>query len=257
MATLKTILLFTMITWMTYSSAVEMELTSLDELSTVTMCVDPDWLPYERLDEEGNHIGLVAEYIAVLKNKIGITIHVVKTKSWQESQQYYRENKCDIVSALNATKERARYLAFTEPYLSSPAVLVLNENNQSDTFLSDLSGKTLSMVPGYVYESKLRADYPAIKIVHVANMEIALQQVSSGEVTATLAPLFLTFVLTQRMSLDNLKIMGQTAYKDELRVGIQKDNLPLAILLDKAVSSLTSEDHRNVRKSWAAKAINW
>jgi len=257
MAMLKTILLFTMISWMSYSSAVEVELTPFDKLSTVTMCVDPDWLPYERLDAEGNHIGLVAEYIAVLKNKIGITIHVVKTKSWQESQQYYRENKCDIVSALNATKERARYLAFTEPYLSSPAVLVLNENNQSDTFLSDLNGKTLGMVPGYVYESKLRADYPAIKIVHVANMEIAFQQVSSGKVTATLAPLFLTFALTQKTPLDNLKIMGQTEYTDELRIGIQKDNLPLAILLDKAVSSLTSEDHRNVRKSWAAKALNW
>jgi ABC-type amino acid transport substrate-binding protein len=251
---LKTILLFTMMSWMTYSSAAEMELTPLDELSTVTMCVDPDWLPYESLDAEGNHVGLVAEYIAVLQNKIGIAIQVVKTKSWQESQQYYQENKCDIVSALNATKERARYLAFTEPYLSSPAVLVLNENNQLDALLSDLSGKTLSMVPGYVYETKLRADYPGIKIVHVANMETALQQVSSGEVTATLAPLFLTFALTQKMSLDNLKIMGQTAYKDELRIGIQKDNLPLAILLDKAVSNLTSEDHRNARQSWAEKA---
>jgi ABC-type amino acid transport substrate-binding protein len=256
MAALKAVLLFVMMSWLVCASAAEIEPISLDELSTVTMCVDPDWLPYESLDAEGNHIGLVAEYIAVLKKKIGITIQVVKTKNWQESQQYYRENKCDIVSALNATKERARYLAFTEPYLSSPAVLVLNENNQSDALLSDLSGKTLGMVPGYVYESKLRADYPDIKIVHVANMETALQQVSSGEVTATLAPLFLTFALTQKMALDNLKIMGQTAYKDELRVGIQKDNLPLAILLDKAVSSLTSEDHRNVRKAWAAKAMN-
>jgi len=255
MATLKTILLFTMISWMTYSSAADMELTPLDELSTVTMCVDPDWLPYESLDADGNHIGLVAEYMAILQSKMDISIQVVKTKNWQESQQYYRENKCDIVSALNATEERAQYLAFTEPYLSSPAVLVLNENNQSDALLSDLGGKTLSMVPGYVYESKLRQDYPDIKIAYVANMETALQQVSSDKVTATLAPLFLTFALTQKMSLDNLKIMGQTAYKDELRIGIQKDNLPLAILFDKAVSSLTSEDHRNARQAWAAKAM--
>jgi ABC-type amino acid transport substrate-binding protein len=256
MATLKAVLLFVMMSWLVCASAAEIEPISLDELSTVTMCVDPDWLPYESLDADGNHIGLVAEYIAILQAKMGIMIQVVKTKNWQESQQYYRENKCDIVSALNATEERARYLAFTEPYLSSPAVLVLNENNQSDALLSDLSGKTLAMVPGYVYESKLRADYPDIKIVHVANMETALQQVSSGEVTATLAPLFLTFALTQKMSLDNLKIMGQTAYKDELRIGIQKDNLPLAILFDKAVGSLTSEDHRNARKSWVAKAMN-
>ena len=243
----------TTVGWISSLSADDLQFTTLEQFSTVTMCVDPDWLPYESLDEEGNHIGLVAEYISLLQARMGIAIQVVKTKSWQESQQYYRENKCDIVSALNATKERARYLAFTEPYLSSPAVLVLNENNQLDGLLSDLGGKTLSMVPGYVYEAKLRTDYPDIKIVHVANMEIALQQVSSGEVTATLAPLFLTFALTQKMSLDNLKIMGQTAYKDELRIGIQKDNLPLAILLDKAVSSLTSEDHRKVRQSWAAK----
>jgi len=253
MAPLKAVLIFTMMGWLAYASAAEIESTSIGELSTVTMCVDPDWLPYESLDADGNHIGLVAEYIAILQSKMDIAIQVVKTKSWQESQQYYRENKCDIVSALNATEERAQYLAFTEAYLSSPAVLVLNENNKSDALLSDLGGKTLSMVPGYVYETKLRTDYPDIKIVYVANMETALQQVSSGKVTATLAPLFLSFALTQKMSLDNLKIMGQTAYKDELRIGIQKDNLPLAILFDKAVSSLTSEDHRNARQSWAAK----
>jgi len=255
MTTLKMVLLFVMTSWMTSSAAEEVKLKMLDEYSTVKMCVDPDWLPYEKLDSEGNHIGLVAEYITVLKSKVDIAIEVVKTESWQQSQQYYRDNKCDIVSALNATKERANYLAFTEPYLSSPAVLVLNENNQTDTLLSDLSGETLSMVPGYVYESKLREDYPNINIVYVDNMEVALQQVSSGDVTATLAPLFLTFALTQRMSLDNLKVMGQTEYKNELRVGIQKDNLPLAILFDKAIRNLTSEDHRNVRKSWLTKAM--
>jgi len=255
MARLKAVFLFTMMSWLTYSSAAEIEATSVVDLSKATMCVDPDWLPYESLDEEGNHTGLVAEYISLLQAKSGIAIEVVKTKNWQESQQYYREHKCDIVSALNATEERARYLAFTEPYLSSPAVLVLNESNQSDALLSDLGGKTLAMVPGYVYEAKLRVDYPEIKIVHVPNMETALQQVSSGDVTATLAPLFLTFALSQKMVIDNLKIMGQTAYKDELRVGIQKDNLPLAILLDKAVSSLTEEDHRKVRQAWATKTM--
>ena len=83
----------------------------------------------------------------------------------------------------------------------------------------DLNGKTLGMVKGYVYESKLREDYPDIEIVHVSNMEVALLDVSAGKITATLGPLFLTFAMVQELDLDNLTVIGNTEYSDELHAG--------------------------------------
>jgi len=46
-------------------------------------------------------------------------------------------------------------------------------------------------------------------------------------------------------------MVGNTEYKDELRIGIKKGNLVLAGILDKAILSLTPKDHASIRKSWA------
>ena len=215
------------------------------------MCVDPDWLPYENLDENGLHSGLVSYYMSLLKSRLDINFKLLQSKSWEETQTYYREGKCDVVSALNKTAEREKYLTFTQAYIKSPAVLILNETNGQDTQLSDLNGKTLGMVKGYFYDIKLREQYPDIKIIYLPNMETALQKVSSGEINATIGPLFLAFALTQDVALNNLKIMGNSEYQDELRIGIKKDNLLLTSVLNKAILSISTDDNAMLRKKWA------
>ena len=253
------ILLWVVAGWWTFSAtAGELGLNSaeqnyLHEHPVISMCVDPDWLPYEKLDAQNKHIGLVAEYMTLLQSRLGITIKAIKSQSWEETQRLYQNGLCDIVSALNKTPERSQYLAFTRPYITSPAVLILNEQNMLDNQLADLEGKTLAMVKDYVYESKLRQDHPGIKIMYVANMEVAFQKVSAGNVDATLGPLFLTFALMQELGLDNLKVVGNTAYQDELRIGIQKDNKVLAEVLNKAIANLTEDEHVAVRRAWAEK----
>jgi len=258
-AKIQIMLLWILTGWCVFSvSAGELVLTPdeqdyLKAHTVISMCVDPDWLPYEKLDAENLHIGLVAEYMTLLQSRLDITTKAIKTQNWEETQKLYQNGACDIVSALNKTAERAQYLAFTQPYIKSPTVLILNEHNMQDHQLTDLDGKTLAMVKGYVYESKLRKDHPEIKIVYVANMEVALQKVSAGKIDATLGPLFLTFALLQELELDNLKVVGNTKYQDELRIGIQKENKVLTDIFIKAIANLTAEDHAAVRRSWAEK----
>ena len=223
----------------------------LNQHTTFTLCVDPDWLPYEKLNAEGKHIGLVAQYMALIQSRLMIIFKPILTKSWEETQKYYREGRCDIVSALNKTSEREQYLDFSQPYLKSPAVLVLNEKNQKDRQLSDLKNKTLGMVKGYVYDLKLREQYPEIKIIYLPNMDTALQKVASGEIDATIGPMLLFFTLVQELGLNNLTIMGNVEYQDELRLGIKKDNKILVDILDKAVLSISAEDNAAIKKNWA------
>jgi len=225
----------------------------LEKVPTIKMCVDPDWLPYEKLDRQGQHIGLVAEYMALISNRLNINLSVVKATSWEETQKLYQNGMCDIVSALNKTPERENHLLFTEPYIKSPTVLVIKNSNVQARQLTDLNGKKLAMVKGYVYDEKLRKDYPEIQIVYQTNMDMALQKVSTGEIDATLGPLFLIFALTQEQNLDNVKIMGNSEYQDELRIGIKQGNTVLANIFNKAISSLSVEDHTFMRKSWAKK----
>lgn len=55
------------------------------------MCVDPNWEPFEILDEKGKHIGIAADIIKLISAKLGIKIDVVPTKSWEESIKFSKE----------------------------------------------------------------------------------------------------------------------------------------------------------------------
>jgi len=63
--------------------------------------------------------------------------------------------------------------------------------------------------------------------------------------------LFLSFTLTQELGLANLKIVGNTEYRDAFRIGVQKDNPILLNIMEQVVASLTAEDHSQLRRDWA------
>ena len=256
----KSIVVFSLLLcfWLGSVSAQELTLSPgerayLDEKPAIKMCVDPDWMPYEKLDSQGRHVGLVSDYMTLISDRLKVKLSVVKTASWEETQKLYKQGDCDIVSALNITPEREQHLMFTGPYIKSPAVLVVRNTNDKARKLADLKGKKLAMVKGYVYDEKLRTDYPDINVVYQPNMDAALQEVSKGKVDASLGPLFLIFHLTQTQGLDNVKVLGNSEYQDELRIGIRKGETTLASVFNKAVSSLTAEDHALMRKTWAKK----
>ncbi len=73
----------------------------LQKNPVINMCVDPDWLPYEKLDVKGRHIGLVVNYMGLLQARLKVRFNVVPTTGWQEAQSLYEDGFCDIVSALN------------------------------------------------------------------------------------------------------------------------------------------------------------
>lgn len=48
------------------------------------MCIDPDWMPFEKI-HEGKHIGMSADYIELIEDFIQVPIEVVPAESWSES----------------------------------------------------------------------------------------------------------------------------------------------------------------------------
>lgn len=221
----------------------------LSQKPVLSLCVDPDWMPYEQLDTQGNYTGMVARYMKLLQLRLVVLIKPKLTSSWAETQKQYEAGQCDLISALNITSKRTQFMDFTKSYIQSPAVLVLPENNKLDTQLADMSGKKLAMVKGYVYESKLHKQYPDIKIIHSSNMDDALSMVSQGKADATIGPMYLIFSATMKLNISNLKMLGNTEYQDELHIGVRKGDAVLLSIMNKALDTLTPDDHSQMRQS--------
>ncbi|WP_460020008.1 ATP-binding protein [Magnetospira thiophila] len=224
----------------------------LDSRGPVTMCVDPDWMPYERIDETGRHVGMAADYIALFERRIGVPIKLVPSASWSESLVLAKSRACDIMSSLNDTPERRAFLNFTTPYIESPLVLVTLDDVPFLDGLKDLYKRTLSVPKGYAHGEFVRRDYPDIQVIDVATVKEGLERVSRNEVFAHFGSLYVVVNEIQKNQLSNLKVNGQTEYHNRLAVGVRNDDPKLLAVFDWAVQSLTPEEHIRISRKWTA-----
>jgi len=54
----------------------------LHKLGKVTVGVDPNWVPFERINENGEYEGIAADLLALISARTGIQFELVQTKSW-------------------------------------------------------------------------------------------------------------------------------------------------------------------------------
>ncbi len=44
----------------------------LAKLGAITICPDPDWVPYEFMDSQGNYTGIAADLLELIATRLGI-----------------------------------------------------------------------------------------------------------------------------------------------------------------------------------------
>ena len=73
--------------------------------------------------------------------------------------------------------------------------------------------------------------------------------VSQGQADATIGPMYLIASATMKLNISNLKMLGNTEYQDELHIGVRKGDTILLGIMNKAINSLTPDEHSKIRRS--------
>ena len=217
---------------------------------SLRLCIDPNWLPYEGLTDEGKYVGLIPEYMREIEARTGILFDVVRTSSWQETWKLATEGGCDVISGLNQTQDREPYIAFTEGYITEPSVLVTQAGRMDISRVEDLKGKRLAVVAGYALDERIGLDFPTVQRVYVKDLTEGLAKVNASEVDALADSEFLIKTLLRDMNYD-LRVVNETRYLNVIRVGVRRDAYRAYTIMNKAVKSLSYDDKNAIRASYA------
>ncbi|RXJ69199.1 diguanylate cyclase [Halarcobacter ebronensis] len=222
----------------------------LKEKKDITMCIDPDLMPYEGFDKNGNYTGISADYYKLFEDMLSIKFTPIKTSSWSQTLQFAKEKKCDIVSLVMETPQRREYLNFTTPYLTIPLVLTTKLDKPFINNFKDLAGKKVGITKGYAYVELFKKEYPNINIIEVNNVKDGLEKVNKDELYAYLGTLVTVGYNLQQDYIGKLKISGTMSEDIKLGIGVRNDDPKLLNILQKSVNSITSEQHRGIINKW-------
>lgn len=217
------------------------------ELGAVTMCVDPDWPPYEVMDSDGNFSGIAADLVEIVSERLAIPFVIIPTVDWAETLEASRAGKCHLIPFLNQTAAREEWLIFTEPIFVDPNVFVTREEHPFISNPAELVDKTIVLPYGTSIEEWIRRDYPNLNVVNTDDEITAFHMVERGEADMTLRSLMVAAYTIRSEGLFNLKVSGEIpAYTNNLRMGVLKDEVFLRDILSKAILTITPQEREEI-----------
>ena len=221
----------------------------LSEKKQITMCIDPDWMPFEKI-EKGKHVGLSAEYIEIVKNNIKIPIKLIQTKNWDESVKKAKSRECDIYSMSSMTSNRQKYMDFTSPYLDIPIVIATQLDKVFIDNIDQILDKKIGIVKGYSIFNILKKRYPNIKLTTVDSINDGLRQVESGKIFAFIDNLATVNYEIQKRFQSSIKVSGRLDIILSYRIGTRNDQPILHDIFEKIITNIDMGTKEKIFNKW-------
>ncbi|WP_019029884.1 diguanylate cyclase domain-containing protein [Colwellia piezophila] len=219
------------------------------ENPNVTIVGDPNWLPFEAIDDKGRYIGIVAEYLDLISLNSGLTFNIVPTKTWNESINLMKSGQIDMISETNDSLLSGSLL-FTKSYFSNQIVIAMSENSVFVNSIDEIKNKKIALIANYGYTDKIQNKYKAIDFVVVDDIQQGLMAVSIGRVDALVCTIALCSYTITDLTLNNVKVVGITTFTTELAFGVNKEAPELLSILNKTINNLTPNQKAKISKKW-------
>ncbi|HZF19908.1 MAG TPA: transporter substrate-binding domain-containing protein [Burkholderiales bacterium] len=210
-----------------------------------------EWPPFDMFTAAGEHQGITADYLALVRDRIGFTIELVKLATFADALKALEDKRVDVTGSIVRTPEREAYALFTLPIVRSPPVIITRKDDTSIQATPDLNGKKLAIEKSFASQELLRKALPDVSFVEVPTTVEALKAVSLGKANAYVGSLISSTFVIDRDYLTNLEVRAAAGLPiSDLRFAVRKDLPELARLFDHALGDITPEEHAVIRTRW-------
>ena len=211
---------------------------------------DPSFPPIEEIDARGAYHGIAADYVRLIESKLGIRFSVINLETWDAVLEAARMRHVDLLPAAANTPRRQEFLLFSSPHLVLPGVIITRSNVPGDLSLTDLYGKKVAVVSGYLWQELIESGHSAIQVVPVQNLLTALNMASLGSVDAVIETLPVVIDVIHKAGIGNLRVAGETGFFTHLSFATRKDWPLLSSVIEKTLAQITPDERRAIYSKW-------
>ena len=222
----------------------------LDAHPQITLAYEANYAPFTFVDKAGRVRGISVDYIKLVERELGIKFRLVSVDSLDVNLKMAREGKADVLTSLMRTHERSRFLKFTKPYVSVPAVMIVRRSYSGPTALSEMTGRLVAVGKGYAVESFIERRYPHLALVKTADDVAALKKLAFGEVDAAVVDIASASSIIGGQGITNLKLSGPVGFNYDLSMASRSDLPELNRILEGALGQISPVEKNTIYRKW-------
>jgi len=230
------------------------ELKYLKEKKVIRVCSNPNWEPIE-FTQNNEVQGITIDVLNIIKEKLHIEYDFIKTSSWSESQQFLKDQKCDILPSAIQNEERKNYANFTSPYLNYDLSIISTLDKPLVSDFESIASKIMSRKKGSGIIPKLQNLYPNLQIHETDSYLDSLNEVINKKAYFTLSTLPAFSYYKTKSGLKNLKIVGDSNLDLQLSIAVIKNDPVLLNILEKVLKSIPKSTYNLIQDKWSTTKI--
>jgi ABC-type amino acid transport substrate-binding protein len=220
------------------------EIEWLKEHPVIKAGSDPNWAPFEFVDKDGTHKGIVIDYLKIIEQKLGIKFEISDKKSWAENLELAKNKKIDVISGITPSEERTQYFNFTEPYITYRFSIYAKKDVTYIGDLSKLNGQKVAAIKGYLSTEFIKQDYPEIEVIEVNSPREGLNLLKKDKAQAFIGGIVNVGYEMHLHNYKNIRVVGETPYYLAIAMGVRNDWPIFHSIMVKALNSISTEQKR-------------
>lgn len=209
--------------------------------NTIVVGMELAYPPFEMTDEQGKPTGVSVDLAKAIGEKIGTKIQI-ENMAFDGLIPALKTSKIDfILSSMTATEERAKSIAFSDPYLKTGLCLLVNVRSKvqgiQDLNFADKKVVVKKGTTGHIYATEFLKN---AQILVVDKESSAVMEVVQNTADAFIYDQMSTFKNWQANSAETRAILKP--FKEEnWAIGLRQEDKDLQEKINKALTELKAE----------------
>jgi ABC-type amino acid transport substrate-binding protein len=217
--------------------------------ATIRFAPEKDYPPFISAGPADHVQGLSVDVLEILRPRLGFEIEMLPPDNLANILEAARRGEVDLISSLRPTPERAEFLAFTEPYVQVPAVLVVRQGPAAPV-LQDMRGRRVAVGKGYAVEAFVRDHYPQVQWVSVPNDLAGFQLLMRSEVDGVVADIASISDAKSHSGVRGVQVSEALPFEYALSFAYRKDLSALGDALNAALREISPTTRQALVRRW-------
>lgn len=232
------------------ASLTEEEKAWLEKHRVIKIAPDPNFAPFEFLDEYGHYLGIGADYIKIIEKMLGVRFEILFYTEWSDVISDFKSGKIDMLNTVFSNEERTSYMLFPKPYLKIPTVAVVRKGEIDQIDEKKLGRYRITMVRDYGLTGHFLNKYPGYNIIFAKNISEALEFLVSKKADVFINDIATTDWYMKENGITSLEIVSYIKPDSYLGFGVRKDYRILKDILEKAQDKIPKGTLNEILNRW-------
>jgi len=222
----------------------------LKQHPVIRLGIDPEFIPFEYINDQGEYSGMASDYILLLNERLGTNMVITHKNSWEKAVDEMKSGDLDVLPCVAVTDERKQFMLFSDPYIDFQRAVIMRADGPFVVNISDLEQFRVAVQRNTVQEAYLR-EHSSISPQVYATIKEAVLAVANGNADAFLGNLASATYWVRQLNLRNLKVAG-TVSNDviNLHFAVRKDWPELIGLINKGLASISDQERKAISDKW-------